>query len=404
MDNNNNNNNKDYERSFNELFSEEEQPDDSYTYERERMSYNRSNAMRRAKSRRNRTKRTILMISVIVLLAALWLVAAFAIVRSVWGTQDPSDTGEADATGSVLGNETDQITDGEEDPTPENGGFTTVSMAANDYKFGKLILISAAYKYEQAADTTLSKELVGVYEYNNKSYFVAQSAENIMLRMDTVSAMNSMFDAFKTETGLSGYCIRDYYCYCTAKDQQKWFEATEAKHGAGAVSYEFKGGESEHEAGRTFDLKVDIDGDGIEGAMFISNAVATEPKYSWIYENCYKYGIIDRYPADKKTVTNVDMKEGQTLHCDHFRYVGVAAATAMHDNGWCLEEFLVNIQSYTYNGKHLKAEGADGTKYEMYYYPATQGAATEVKVPDGAKYEISGDNMGGYIITVTLEK
>ncbi len=400
MDNKNKN---DRDSSFDEIFSSDNE-DGGYTYERERVGYNRSNAMRRAKSRRNKTKKTVLMISVIVLLAVLWIVAAFSIVRNVWGDETPSDD-TSDTTVNTPSSDSSDIGGSGDENNPTQGvGFSTVTMGANDYKYGKLILISPAYKYDQKTDATLKSELVGVYDYNNGTYLVAQVNEHILLRMDTVTALNNMFSAFKSETGLSGYCMRDNYCYCTTEDQQKWFDAEQVKHGAGAVSYEFKGGESEHEAGRTFDLKIDFDGDGPKGAVYISKAIEDEPKYSWIYDNAYKYGIIDRYPSDKKTVTNVDMKEAQTLHCDHFRYVGVAAATAMHDNGWCLEEFLINIKDYTYNGKHLKAEGIDGTKYEMYYYPAILGSQTEVKVPEGQKYEISGNNMDGYIITVTIEK
>ncbi len=401
MDNNNKNNDRD--RSFDEIFSDGGQGD-GYTYERERKSYNRSNAMRRAKSRRTRTKKMALMIAVIVLLAALWIVAAFAIVRTVFGTDTPSDTSNVQQGGSTDPSDSGS-SGGEDGPGPSQGvSYTTVTMGADDYKYGELILISAAYKYDQKSDTTLNKELVEVDAYNNGSYLVAQSQEHVKLRMDTVKALNAMFMAFKTETGLSGYCLRDYYCYCTADDQHRWFEDTEIKYQSGAVRYEFKSGESEHEAGRTFDLKVDFDGDGPSAAIYISKAVETEAKYSWIYDNAYKYGIIDRYPKDKTTVTNIDMKDGETLHTDHFRFVGVAAATAMKTNNWCLEEFLVNIQQYSYNGEHLKAEGIDGTKYEMYYYPAVKGSQTEVKVPEGGKYEISGDNIGGYIVTVTLEK
>jgi hypothetical protein len=66
---------------------------------------------------------------------------------------------------------------------------------------------------------------------------------------------------------------------------------------------------------------------------------------------------------------------------------------------------IINLEDkYTYNGEHLKVETADGKKYEMYYYPAVKGSQTEVKVPEGdIKYEISGDNVNGYIITMEVK-
>ncbi len=392
---------EDKQRSYDEIFSDN-QSNGSYTFERERAGYNRSNAMRRAKARRSRTKKMAIMIALVVVLAVLWIVAAFAIVRGVLGTETPSDDTADTTENSVVADGTEN-TGGEDDPQSPSASFGTVTMSANDYKYGKLILINSKYKYDQSGDTMLKSELVELYSYNNGTYLVAQSSEHIKLRNDTVKALNSMFSAFKDETKLAGYCLRDYYCFCTNADQQKWFEAEEKKHGAGAVSYEFKGGESEHEAGRAFDLKVDFDGEGVGGAVYISQAVETEPKYSWIYDNCYKYGIIFRYPNDKASVTGVDMKDNQTLHTDHFRYVGVPAAMAMHENNWTLEEFLVNIQKYSFNGDHLKVQGIDGTKYEMYYFAANSGASTEVKIPTDLPYEISGDNMGGYIVTVTVK-
>ena len=396
MDNNNNKN--DWDKAFDEIFSKDTVDDGGYTYERERKSVNRSNAIRRERAKQNKTKKTVLMVSVIVLLAALWLVCAFAIVRGVFGTEEPTpdtpDTQEGiggSGSGDISGSGGSGGGEGE-----QGVQFTTVSMGANDYKYGLLILINSSYKYDQKGDTMLKSQLVDAATYNNGTYIVVHSNVAVKLRSDTVKALNAMFSAFNSETGLSGYRMSDDYGYISAEDQQKWYDAYAKKHGSEVVRYEFKSGESEHEAGRTFDLKVSDD-----GVKYISQA---RDEYSWIYDNGYKYGVIDRYPTDKKDKTGVDMLEGKTLHCDHFRYVGVAAATAMHDNNWCFEEFHENIKYYTYDGEHLKVEASDGTKYEMYYYPASSGSATDVKVPDGLTYDISGDNMGGYIVTVTMGK
>jgi D-alanyl-D-alanine carboxypeptidase len=39
----------------------------------------------------------------------------------------------------------------------------------------------------------------------------------------------------------------------------------------------------------------------------------------------------------------------------------------------------------------------------MYYYPAAESGATEVKIPKDAEYTISGNNIGGFIVTVTVK-
>lgn len=80
-------------------------------------------------------------------------------------------------------------------------------------------------------------------------------------------------------------------------------------------------GTSEHQLG----LAVDISGEVYE-------------IYSWLQENSYKYGFVLRYPADKTAITGVAPEEW------HYRYVGVEAATAMYEQGLCLEEYLEQLK------------------------------------------------------------
>jgi len=54
---------------------------------------------------------------------------------------------------------------------------------------------------------------------------------------------------------------------------------------------------------------------------------------SWLKENSYKYGFIQRYPAGKENITR--MLEHRGL----YRYVGIDVAKIIHDNNWCLEEY-----------------------------------------------------------------
>ena len=66
--------------------------------------------------------------------------------------------------------------------------------------------------------------------------------------------------------------------------------------------------------------------------------------YFWLQENSYKYGFIFRYPGDKTDITGVAEEVW------HYRYVGVEAATEMHEKGLCLEEYLAERQAYTLFG------------------------------------------------------
>lgn len=78
-------------------------------------------------------------------------------------------------------------------------------------------------------------------------------------------------------------------------------------------------GTSEHQLG----LAIDIEG-------------ATYDVFLWLQENSYKYGFIFRYPGSKTDIT------GTVEEVWHYRYVGVEAATEMHEQGLCLEEYVEN--------------------------------------------------------------
>lgn len=83
---------------------------------------------------------------------------------------------------------------------------------------------------------------------------------------------------------------------------------------------------SEHETG----LALDISSPGVTS---LEEYLADNPTNAWLMENSYKYGFVLRYPSDKVAVTGIDYEPW------HFRYVGIEAATFLHDNNLTLEEF-----------------------------------------------------------------
>ena len=115
----------------------------------------------------------------------------------------------------------------------------------------------------------------------------------------------------------------------------------------------------------------------------------------WLYQNCYKYGFVIRYPEGKESITGVsDYK-----HC--LRYVGVAHATYMMQNNLCLEEYVDLLKnSYASSALRLSIAAADGISYEVYYVPASGEDLTTLDVPSNYNYTVSGDNRSGFIVTV----
>lgn len=57
----------------------------------------------------------------------------------------------------------------------------------------------------------------------------------------------------------------------------------------------------------------------------------------WLMENCWRYGFILRYPADKRDVTGIIYEPW------HYRYVGQELAAILHESGLTLEEYMDNL-------------------------------------------------------------
>ncbi len=80
---------------------------------------------------------------------------------------------------------------------------------------------------------------------------------------------------------------------------------------------------SEHHLGLAFDITM-------KGAETFKGT----KQCKWLHANCWDYGFIVRYQADKEAITGFTAEEW------HIRYVGVEHARAMRDNNFCLEEYL----------------------------------------------------------------
>lgn len=149
-------------------------------------------------------------------------------------------------------------------------------------------------------------------------------------------------------------------------------------------------GYSDFHTGMSFELK-----DATEYAPI--NAAALNGKYNWLYENAHKYGFVVRYPADTSDKKFSEIT-GVEDYAQVFRYVGVAHATYMYEKNLCLEEYLELLRNtYTYEAP-LAIKGADGKSYQVYYAEADENSNITVSTRYG--YEISGDNMNGYIVTM----
>ncbi|MGE7676433.1 VanY-A/VanY-F/VanY-M family D-Ala-D-Ala carboxypeptidase [Lysinibacillus sp. NPDC094403] len=134
-------------------------------------------------------------------------------------------------------------------------------------------------------------------------------------------------------------------------------------------------GYSEHNLGLSLDVG------STQGKMEVA------PEGEWIAENAWKYGFTLRYPEDKTDITGI-MNEPW-----HIRYVGLPHSAIMKEMNFVLEEYLDYLKEH----KHISAT-VNGQNYEVFYYPITEN--TTINVPADLRYEVSGNNMDGVIVTV----
>lgn len=260
--------------------------------------------------------------------------------------------------------------------TPPSGeaSYVTATKESQAIHTGVLVVVNDRYEYQFPASNT--GVLVNIYDNRPKVnganvYQLSDStiAKTWSLNVDALNAFNEMMKKYyEISEGDSSVTVTS--AYRSAKDQEGYATAV---------------GHSDHHTGYCVALQQ------------TSGSGKTQlPQDHWIYRNASQYGFVVRYPADKEELTGVS----DYTYC--FRYVGVAHATYMYENNLCLEEYTELLKATYTADNHLKLKGADGKSYEVYYVPASKDELTSISCPKDYSYSISGDNIGGFIVTVDL--
>lgn len=93
-------------------------------------------------------------------------------------------------------------------------------------------------------------------------------------------------------------------------------------------TYSAQAGTSEHQTGLCCDM---------HNLGSASQRFAQEEAYTWLIENCYKFGFILRFPEGKEDIT------GYSFEPWHYRFVGRYHASEMHRLDMCLEEYIAYL-------------------------------------------------------------
>lgn len=257
----------------------------------------------------------------------------------------------------------------------EDSGIKVRAAKKSDYdtKTGTLVLVNKDTAYELPKSVTL----VNLFEVSHDNFSLASASEQ--LEEEAYQALNRMCSAYAER---SGYCpLMITSGYRDKEQQQKYYDDYIVNESDKA--YVELPGYSDHHTGLGFDVKL-YDKDG---ASYSYGRYATE-RAAWLVENHKYYGFIMRYPANKSSFTGIG---GES---NHFRYVGLPHSVYITENNICLEEYLTLIKNYTYE-KPLKIT-SDRDEYAVWY------CADTIFVPSDKDFTVSGDNLGGFIVSVKL--
>jgi hypothetical protein len=324
---------------------------------------NRGNAnLAREKQRRQyeqQKKEKIIFALFVVIIIVLILIAILVFKRAI-------DRGEANDTDAQtqLSDVTDTGTPETTEPEP-SANFLREMRDKNEIHKGELVFV------DQTHSIAVPGDLADIYPGRTKfqkgsktvySYYLADTTPK--LAQVALDALNKMADDFYTATGNNDLYVNRAYDASATND---------------------------HASGLVADLSIYT----IENKLFLLDDNQFASVFNWVFSNYYKYGFIMVSPANS----------GERYY--HFRYVGAPAATYMFKNNLGLSDFLASLRdehAFKNNATNaLSVLTDDGASYEMYYVAASDGDMTSIPIPESALHcSISGDNMGGFIVTVRM--
>ena len=266
---------------------------------------------------------------------------------------------------TLIADRTDKLPSGTpDDDIEQNAVPVTKKFDIDDTKKGTLLVVNKStekYDFALNPESELKQMSVNIPKVNGTDAYTLRN-DTLKANAEALTALNKMAKDFATQNT------------DTDKKLTVWtaYRSEEAQNSLGSS---VGGGHSDFHTGMLFELTVND----------TSSSIATDAAFNWVYENAYKYGFIERYPEAKLSHTGISNFDNA------FRYVGVAHATYMKTNGICLEEYVALLQSS--NGTPITAGG-----YTVTYVKLNETGMTEVTRPS-ASATVSGDNMGGIIIT-----
>jgi D-alanyl-D-alanine carboxypeptidase len=154
------------------------------------------------------------------------------------------------------------------------------------------------------------------------------SAETKYLREEAAGKLEEMFQA-AIDDHIYLKLVDGYRSYQEQADLHSYYTQVRGAYYASVVD-DHPGG-SEHQLGLAADIGC------WNGSCELAYCFKDYPNYTWLLENSWKYGWIERYPEGKQSVTSIVYSPW------HYRYVGLEEAQKIYESGLTMEEYY-NIQ------------------------------------------------------------
>ena len=167
-----------------------------------------------------------------------------------------------------------------------------------------------------------------------------------------------------------------------AEQQAIWDDTLEREGEDFTRKYVALPGCSEHQTGLAIDL-----GEDVPDLDFIRPSFPDSGACGAFRRAAARYGFLQRYCREKEALTGIAAEPW------HFRYVGAPHAQLMEEHGLCLEEYVPFLEV----SPRLCRLGS-GRTARVSRLPCPS-AVLELEPPAGC-WQLSGDNCGGFILTV----
>ncbi len=245
--------------------------------------------------------------------------------------------------------------------------YDRVTVAKSDIQNGHLLLIDGSHSYRGTAPV-----LGNIHNADNRAvegektpsgkqlYTLYTGNDRQTLEKETLAALLALARDFYKATG-------NYDLYVDADG-----------------SYD-ENASDDHATGRAVDISVYTGSEYYD----IDDPKASED-FRWVLDNYHKYGFILN--------ASCNCTSGGS---HHLLYVGLPHAAYMREHDMTLAEYWQTLAGRHGAEAPLSITTAEGSY--LVYYVAAEGDEPVLSVPKGADYSLSGDNQGGFAVTLRVE-